>query len=255
MIEELKKLGLTEYEAKAYMALLREGPSKGSVISKKSKVPQGKIYETLMKLMDKGLVAETPTKPKQFKALKPEHAFHRWIDEKRHDFDSLSKKIISDLKDIKHFKPEERVRELVSFVEGRENVFNLGTVMFNKAQKEILLISVGERVTYPLLRAWKGAAERGIDCKFIATKWDKENEHILKEYIDIGIKMRHRKMQGFSIAVVDKNESMISVRRPEYPKIKDMVCVHITSPDLSKSLAEYFESVWRRSKPVILKKK
>ncbi|KYH40631.1 MAG: hypothetical protein AYL32_010590 [Candidatus Bathyarchaeota archaeon B26-2] len=83
---------LSEYEAKVYVALVREGPSTASELSKASKVPRTKIYQTLRKLIEKGLVAEMPSEPKIFTATSPSAAFGPHIEsfeEQARDFYSM----------------------------------------------------------------------------------------------------------------------------------------------------------------------
>ncbi len=54
-ISQLVEIGFSEYEAKAYVALLREkGPATGYQISKTSGVPRSMIYEVLGKLTGRG---------------------------------------------------------------------------------------------------------------------------------------------------------------------------------------------------------
>ena len=62
----LKNAGLTGYEAVVYIILLKEGPSEATELSKKSKVPMGKIYETLSNLKDKGFVEIQQSIPKKY---------------------------------------------------------------------------------------------------------------------------------------------------------------------------------------------
>jgi len=56
IIKALKNLGLSSYEAKAYLAFLSESPLTGYKLSKISGVPRSRIYETIEKLTAKGLV-------------------------------------------------------------------------------------------------------------------------------------------------------------------------------------------------------
>lgn len=59
-LEQLQQLGLTGYEAKAYLALLTsERPLSGYEAAKASGVPRGAVYETLSKLRERGLAFET----------------------------------------------------------------------------------------------------------------------------------------------------------------------------------------------------
>ena len=80
MEKQLKQLGLTEYEIKVYLTLLKEGPKKGGEISKLSKVPHGKTYESLESLEKRGFVSVFPVKPKVFSPVKPELAIKNFSD-------------------------------------------------------------------------------------------------------------------------------------------------------------------------------
>ncbi len=51
MLDILKNLNFTEYESKAYLALLQESPLTGYAVAKKSGVPRSKIYEVLESLV------------------------------------------------------------------------------------------------------------------------------------------------------------------------------------------------------------
>jgi HTH-type transcriptional regulator, sugar sensing transcriptional regulator len=54
LLEQLSALGLTEYEAKVYLALLSENPATGYQISKSSGVPRSMVYEALGRLEARG---------------------------------------------------------------------------------------------------------------------------------------------------------------------------------------------------------
>ena len=77
-VEALNNMGLTVYEGKAYLALLQKHPSHGNEISRHSGVPGPKIYETLNRMMQKGLVAALNTDPLLYSPL-PYHEFLKLI--------------------------------------------------------------------------------------------------------------------------------------------------------------------------------
>ncbi|MFX1520636.1 MAG: TrmB family transcriptional regulator [Promethearchaeota archaeon] len=56
IVEALKILGLSEYQAKVYIALIGYGSASASAISTASKVPQNKVYSVLKELEEAGLV-------------------------------------------------------------------------------------------------------------------------------------------------------------------------------------------------------
>jgi sugar-specific transcriptional regulator TrmB len=55
-ISKLTQLGLSEYEARAYIALLKENPSSAYEIAKNSGIPTSKIYEVIRRLEQRELI-------------------------------------------------------------------------------------------------------------------------------------------------------------------------------------------------------
>ncbi|MDA3950066.1 MAG: hypothetical protein PF508_12720 [Spirochaeta sp.] len=58
-IEKLVALGMTEYEAKVYIALLPEHPVTGYQVAKRAGVPRSMVYEALSRLENRGAVLKT----------------------------------------------------------------------------------------------------------------------------------------------------------------------------------------------------
>jgi Cd2+/Zn2+-exporting ATPase len=59
VIASLQTVGLSQYEARVYVALLRNGTQNGNELARSSGVPSSKIYSTLEKLTGKGIVHAT----------------------------------------------------------------------------------------------------------------------------------------------------------------------------------------------------
>ncbi len=68
-LDALKKLGLNEYESKAFHALSRYGAATPAVLSKDSGIPRARIYDVLDSLQLKGFIVKKPTRPVEYKAL------------------------------------------------------------------------------------------------------------------------------------------------------------------------------------------
>jgi sugar-specific transcriptional regulator TrmB len=56
IVEHLRGVGFTLYEARLYATLLRYGPQNGNELSRKSGVPSSKVYATAEKMMAEGTV-------------------------------------------------------------------------------------------------------------------------------------------------------------------------------------------------------
>lgn len=101
LVERLQRLGLTEYEAKAYASLLNDHMNSAARLSKKSGVPRTKIYETLESLQAKGWVRIYSGVPLLFKAVSPGEAIEKVRKEYEDLLDSVRESIqeASEVKD------------------------------------------------------------------------------------------------------------------------------------------------------------
>lgn len=87
-------IGLSEYESKVYLSLINLGTAGARKLSLNCDVPRTKVYGTLKKLIDYGLVVEIPETPKQFAPSHPGESFNTILNitkEKATDFDSIIK--------------------------------------------------------------------------------------------------------------------------------------------------------------------
>ncbi len=56
LVEQMGHLGFSQYETRAYCALLQKSPLNGHEVSRTAGIPPSKIYETLQRLLQKGAV-------------------------------------------------------------------------------------------------------------------------------------------------------------------------------------------------------
>ena len=246
--DALRKIGLTEYEAKSYLALLTYGPMAGRTVADKSGVPPTRVFDALKSLSDKGFVSITSEKPMMFQAIEPEIAVKGFLSEKISTLQSVEKTVIESLKNIKKPLVFEEIKEKVIVTHGFDNMFKIGNDMFEKAKKEMLIFSSGEEIPHSHKIAWKKATIRSVKTRFITQKYDKENIHILKEFKELGAAIRYYPSKDYSIAIQDKERACIIVKNPLEPK--DRIVTLFDSKDLARSLADWFEIIWNRAKPV-----
>jgi len=72
VIDALRSLGLTKYEARVYIALLGVAGATATEIHEISDVPRASVYSVLDRLIEKNLVTISHTTPKRFAAIPPE---------------------------------------------------------------------------------------------------------------------------------------------------------------------------------------
>ena len=95
-VEALNTMGLTVYEAKAYVALLQKHHSHGHEISRRSGVQGPKIYETLNRMMQKGLVAVLNTDPQMYSPL----PYHEFLTRKKNEFKSTEQILTANIEKL-----------------------------------------------------------------------------------------------------------------------------------------------------------
>lgn len=112
-IEVFQKLGLVKNEARIYEALLREGESSVGHISTKSQVHRRNVYDTLNRLMEKGLVFEiVQPKENHYQAVDPQKLMEM-VEEKK----STLAKVMPELESLYKSTPH---KEEVYFYRGPE---------------------------------------------------------------------------------------------------------------------------------------
>ncbi|MEM0448341.1 MAG: helix-turn-helix domain-containing protein [Methanomassiliicoccales archaeon] len=71
-LDSLIKLGFSEYEAKAYVAIVSVTEGGISEISQKSGIPRSRVYDIMERLASKGFVEVGATKPLRYRAIDPD---------------------------------------------------------------------------------------------------------------------------------------------------------------------------------------
>ncbi len=73
----LGELGLTLYERQALVTLMLSGVADAATLCREGEIPTSKIYRSMEKLRDMGLVQIQPSRPRLFAALPPEAVVER----------------------------------------------------------------------------------------------------------------------------------------------------------------------------------
>jgi sugar-specific transcriptional regulator TrmB len=133
MENDLKRLGLSGREAKIYFELLKIGQIGAYSLSKKIGIERTVAYNTLNKLVEKGLVSYTKTRGlKEFKATNPENLL-KSIQEKEKE----AREIINRLKEVQITSPSKSSAEVY---EGKEGLKILYRKILESKEKTVFVI-------------------------------------------------------------------------------------------------------------------
>ncbi len=139
LIEALKSLGLTKYEALVYIGLLQFDGATATEIHERSEVPRASVYPVLDKLVQKGLVIVSNTIPKRFDALAPREGIIKLKEHIELNAEFASKEL--DNIYISRMTPEKERQELIWSISGSENIINRLRQSIGEAEREIQIIS------------------------------------------------------------------------------------------------------------------
>jgi len=173
----LRDLGLSEYEARAYRALLNTGPTTAKELSRASDVPMGRIYDVLNSIEQYNLVrSQTASRPKKYVAVEPATALDRLLDDKKRELEEKAEQyeaIVDDLSDeLDAAEPVEE--QFWTAAVGHEEVTDLLLERLAAADSRIVMVStsptpqfdittLGDRIAEQL----EAALERGVDVDLL----------------------------------------------------------------------------------------
>lgn len=160
IIQDMKALGLSEYEIKAYLNLLEQNPVNGYTLSKNSGIPRSRIYEVLDSLKNKQMVFEQMDgKNTLYYPLEPELL----ISKLKKSFDTILNNIEDYTKNV--YSQEEEDTKLI-VIKGRKSIIDFLNLLISDAKKRISL-SIWEEEINDISKSLKGAISRGVVVKGI----------------------------------------------------------------------------------------
>ncbi|MCW4018124.1 MAG: hypothetical protein NWF00_05535 [Candidatus Bathyarchaeota archaeon] len=115
-IKTLKKLGLNGVQARAYLTLLRIGPSKANEIAKAANVARPDIYRTIVKLQELSLVEKIIATPIKFKAVPIAEAISMLFRRRESENDRIKKNTIGLVERYKEMEKPEAPKDADLFV-------------------------------------------------------------------------------------------------------------------------------------------
>lgn len=86
---QLGRLGLTTYEAKAYVALVARDSFTAAQVARHADLPRQRIYDVLESLVNKGMAAARPGRVIKYAATEPSLAIQRLVTARRDELSQL----------------------------------------------------------------------------------------------------------------------------------------------------------------------
>ncbi len=268
MIEKLKKLGLTGYEAQAYLTLLKLGDAEADEIAINAKIPMGRIYNVLSSLEETRLVRAQDTRPRRYACVEPEAALERLSRNKLEELKQISSEIEALADDLKSElsgvearkteksfwtvaigdKSHELVRECISGSTEELLVFMASRMTSERLKKDLL-----NEEHLELIDTLKDALKRGVEIKAILSKDVDfsllESSPAIKKLLEnMGDRFNCRlaEIPATPFDIIDGENVLLQMLNPINPE-ELFAVVNIRDVKLAEELRKKFYELWDKA--------
>jgi len=164
LLLQLKGIGMSEYEAKVYGILSALRVASAREIHEQTKIPRGRIYETLSDLSRKGFIVSSGKSPVRYSPVDVIQTFERLKRESVTSLDGLYQR----LKALETETPEPLMQGYKLYTEWtRDNQIRM---MLKRAKSEIILLCNDEEVLKKYSRDISRAAKRAFVYLIVGKK-------------------------------------------------------------------------------------
>lgn len=251
-IGALQRLGLTEYESKIYLVLVKTGPRKASELSFRGEVPRTKTYGAIKELERKGLLGIIPGKPEAYIPRSPNEVLMPMVEKLNRELGN-TQEVIQGLavayESSRYTKPD-IPKEAEEFweIEGRQHIINKLNQIFNDAVKKINYCTSAAG----LVRTYKAHAEilakartNGAVVRLLSPV-TRETIGVAREISEIVDFKTLDKPFGENFTTIDGRELVVVESLPEDLRTDrgEDRCIWTTNRLLVELHDQLFERVW-----------
>ncbi len=177
-MDALEQLGLTEYEAKCFVALTRIPHGTAKEVAQVADIPRSRVYETMERLESKGLIEVEEGEPRTFQSVSVDAAVR--ILEKR--YETYLDTVEQQLRTVEPVYKE--TTQAVWAISNHEQVTERVLDLVRGAVEELVLVVVDEKVLEDdLLDQLAEAEQRGVTVS-VGTQSDDVRDRFAESDMD-----------------------------------------------------------------------
>ena len=240
----LEGIGLSRQEALVYLASLKLGISKASVIAQKCNVGRGAVYYILKLLKEKGFVSEVnKSGVKFYSTIAPERIIEM-IEDESEKKKTIIKEVLSELKNLEKSALNPPVIEVFEGVEGFKSLTSKLLEKPNQELRGYVSNKILEFMPHFHIQFRKRRTKRNIRIKAIS-----ERTPLLKEIKKLDKKELRRLrfndnlFQGSDMLYYVLDDAVAIIKTNE----KEQLGVYIKDKSLARLQKNIFDEIWKNS--------
>lgn len=255
LTEGLRHLGLTDYEIRVYLAILKHPASRIPEVARSSGVPQPKVYPTVKRLLERGLLESELGPVNTYNALAPELSFAPLLAD-------LERRASDATDAIQGLQEEfEEPGDSIGAREGRIKLFQ-GKQAIRRNFLELVArseASIAIVARLPLMvsdddEQMQEAIARGVAVRILieAPKdYDFASEPLFAKNDALGVEQRHLAAVPLRMGIFDGRVSILPMQ-DSAKKTKGFMMLEVRNEGLSEGLTGMFDLLWKTAKPLVL---
>src|SRR6184192_3730661 len=242
----LKDFGLTEYEVKAYIALVESGPMPASQLSTTAAIPYSKIYEILGNLERKGFAESEQGRPSKYFAKPPSTALESSRVRMENTLKSSQTDAMVELQPL-YEKKGVQERPDIWIVRGQNNILDRIKETLGRTRRELLVaMPIAPdpivSIALPILALMK---DKGVKVSVMVPQTtSRETLRKLKTLVQV-----RTREQMFGGGIISDDDQII-ILLGEDPLKGLTLAISSDHIGLVRFGKSYFEYLWESSKPL-----
>jgi HTH-type transcriptional regulator, sugar sensing transcriptional regulator len=250
IVERLVRLGLTTYEARAYVSLVRRDSFTAAQIARTAGLPRQRIYDVLASLVEKGLASARPGTVVKYAALAPELALERLVASKRAEMSEVERDagdVIATLTpEFAAGRTHSDPLEYIEVLRDRGAINERFAELQAGVKREILVFTKPPYATPPQensegIEVTRTHAARSIYEFSILD--DPATAAGVKRFIEAGEDARFVEEVPLKLVIIDETTVMFGMQDPVAGS-EDLTIMVVEHPALAATLKLAFDRVW-----------
>ena len=252
LIAQLTRLGLTSYEAKAYLALIRRDSYTAAQVARQSGLPRQRIYDVLGSLVQKGLASSRPGSVVKYAATAPDLALDRLIEAHRQELSDMEREaraMVSKMTPAyeagqSHTDP----LEYIEVLRDRRAINERFAELQASVKREILVFTKPPYATPPQENVEGLQVTRTHEARSIyeySVFDDPAAVEGIRRFIEAGEQARVVPELPLKLVIIDETIVMFGMQDPVAGS-SDLTIVVVEHPSLAIALKVAFDATWAR---------
>jgi sugar-specific transcriptional regulator TrmB len=250
--EQLTRLGLTSYEAKAYLALIRRDSSTAAQVARLAEVPRQRIYDVLASLVEKGLAVSRPGQVVKYSATAPELALERLVSDQRQQLAELERQTAVMIEELSPAftagKAQNDPLEYIEVLRDRRAINERFDELQAGVKDEILVFTKPPYATPPQENVPGLEVTRTHEARSVYEYSVFDDPNVtegVRRFVEAGEQARFVPELPLKLVIIDERIVMFGMEDPVAGS-SDLTIMVVDHPSLGSILKIAFNAVWEQ---------